>query len=193
MFIYLSGKIINILDSQLVVKLPNGVGYFVHITPKFKYNINETIELYVVSENEILYGLSSFEDYVMTTKLIKHGITVKQTIEIIYKFGADRLRQMIATKDETNLKKIPNFSNKIIEKLLSLSDDEVISTLRSDDMGANKDKYTAPEFTDKLQNLGYSRSRIVATISILKKEEYWGALNLIDLVKKAIDILEQRD
>lgn len=193
MFIYLSGKIINILDSRIVIKLPNGIGYFVYITPRFKYIVNETIDLYVVSENNILYGLPTFDDYIMTNKLIKLGISVKQTIEIVYEVGADKLRQLIVTKDEVNLKKIPNFSNKIVDKLLILSDDEVISTLRSSDIGVNKDKYTAPEFTDKLQSLGYSRNRIVATISILKKEEHWGVLNLIDLIKKAIDILEQRD
>ena len=208
MFVYINGKIIKLLDSKIIIKLPNGQGYLLNVSFNEKYNLNENIELFVCSyfnsqngQGEF-YAFSDFESWQLATTMINCDIEIKFVAPIIWDIGVPRLHQSILQKDESYLKKLGNIPVKTITKVLGIDlnllslTKNYTNTMSRADSNLNgeikKENYSPAEFTQRLSSLGYARSRIVEIISHLKKEDLWGKMPLIDLVKKSLELMEQK-
>lgn len=205
MFIYISGKIVKILDSQIVLKLPTGLGYLISVDPLSKIQVNENTDYYIISGTNLngqtnYFGFDNFETWQIANTIYSKGISAKQSAELVWSLGVAKLHQSIIQKDDSFLKKIEGLGVKGINKILEIEDQEIPvskSNMNSDNFKSDinskaVEKYTPAEFTQRLSSLGYSRSRVVQIISVLKKENMWGNMPLVELVKKAMEILEQK-
>jgi Holliday junction resolvasome RuvABC DNA-binding subunit len=192
MFIYLSGKIIYSEFGEIIIKLPTGTGYLLKISPASKLNVNENVEFYVLTADDEIYGFQSIEEWKVAYQIYSGGIAVKLAAEIIFELGLEKLHRALVTQDEALLNQISGLGTKSISKILQLK--IPVLNLRDDDNAikeqAKEVQYTAVEFTEKLSSLGYSRNRIVQVISKLRFAGDWGVLPLVEVVKKAIDIME---
>jgi Holliday junction resolvasome RuvABC DNA-binding subunit len=214
--IYLSGKIVRSFESQLILKLPSGVGYLLEVNPNYRYIANENIDFFVLCEsasffNSKIYAFNSWEEFVMVRQILEQGVTLPQSAQILWEIGLGRLQRSIATKDDSLLRNINGLGQRFISKILEIGDSVMqISASNSYVTGPGMERktdhlhleeqqhnsitpYTATEFTRKMAQLGYTSNKIVEVISILKKEDLWGKLQLIDIIKTAIDILEGKE
>jgi Holliday junction resolvasome RuvABC DNA-binding subunit len=205
MFVYISGKTLNVYDNQILLKLPNGLGYLIQVDPLSKIQVNENIDLYILSglvgTQTLYYGFDTFEAWNISNVIHSKGIALKQSAELVWSLGVAKIHQSIIQKDDSFLKKIEGLGAKGVNKILEIEDQDIpvarinISNKKLKEDGSEyntEERYSPAEFTQRLASLGYSRSRIVQIISVLKKENLWGNMPLVDLIKKAMEILEQK-
>ena len=190
MLIYFSGKILQSLGSQIVLKLPNGQGFLINVNPAVRHSVNETLELYLFDYNGEMFGFETFEERLLIDKLIRGGLETDSAIETVYRVGVDKVQKAIINKDDSQLRKVEGLSVKNIGKILEIEATQLLFNGKPESSEMHKESYSASEFTDKMQTLGYNRNQIVGVISTLKQESKWGQVNLIELVKFAIEYLE---
>ena len=190
MLIYFSGKILQSFGSQIVLKLPNGQGFLINVNPAVRYSVNETLELYLFDYNGEMFGFETFEERLLIDKLIRGGLETDSAIETVYRVGVDKVQKAIINKDDSQLRKVEGLSVKNIGKILEIEATQLLFNGKPESSEMHKESYSASEFTDKMQTLGYNRNQIVGVISTLKQESKWGQVNLIELVKFAIEYLE---
>lgn len=201
--IYLAGKILHTIDNQVLLKIPSGAGYLLTVNPNKKYNINDNVEFFVIIDpsiigpNQKIYALDSFEEWLIMWRMVNQGLAVELVTTIIYDLGIGPLQKSIATHDDALFKRIPGLSLKQIRQIMEIGDSimnlgrgsSIITTADGEEEKIHS--YTAAEFTEKMTQLGYSRTRIVDVISLLKYQDFWGKLPLVDLVKKAMSLIEE--
>lgn len=191
MLIYLSGKIIYVQEDQIVLKLPNGQGYWINIGPDWKLNLNENLDLYIINVENRTFGFRTIEERLLTDKLVDGGLELEVAIDVIQKVAIDVIQKAIINKDESKLKKIEHLSSTNIAKILEIEPTTLLVNNKNS-LEMTKESYTATEFTDKMQTIGYNRNQIVGVISTLKQESKWGQSGFIDLIKSAIEIIEMQ-
>jgi len=196
MIAYLSGRVVGVLENQVILKLPSGVGYLAWVSPKKNYMQNENIDFYVwevLRENKSeLYAFESLDDRHWAEKLTKvSGVGPKVAANLIYSLGWEKILQSIQLNDVSNFTGVKGLglktAKKIVLELKGATTD--LDILQRTEMGSNQ---TSIDFTDTLSNLGYKRGEIVLTITKLKKAGLWEQENLITLVKKGLEIIGKK-
>jgi len=187
MLIYLTGKIVAVVPDQIIVKLPNGVGYLIDVRPRSRYIVNENVDLYIVQNGESMIALDTLDERLWVDKLIKIGVDTLVAIDLIRSLGAKKLNQALADRDNQALQDL--IPIKLITKLFKTygSSD---SKERLNDKPESSGSYTAVDFTQNMIKLEFPRSQIVRVISQLKKEGLWDRVSLATLVKRSVEILE---
>jgi Holliday junction resolvasome RuvABC DNA-binding subunit len=207
--IYLSGRVIQILENELVLKTNTGLGYILKTTHAKNLNIDDVVEFYVFLDegrrdnHESFYALEYFDEWLLVRKMLDQGLDMEVSCQVIWELGLGTLQKSITTQDSSYLLRIPDLKDSQIEKILSigyecinLSKNSSTPILNPNNSESGSEQaaipaYTAYDFTVKLGQLGYDRSKIVKVISSLKQQEYWGRVSLIELVKKAISLIEE--
>jgi Holliday junction resolvasome RuvABC DNA-binding subunit len=211
--IYLSGKILHILESQVVIRTSSSIGYLLYTNPSHKYYINDNAEFYtimdsnVVGPNQKIYAFDSFDEWLLMRQMATRGLPIEISTKVVHELGVGQLQKAIATNDDSLLKRIPNLVQKQIRTIMEIGDEcmnlskssiapmhpnQGIDLETAKNGGENEKQfvYSASEFTEKMSQLGYARNKIVETISALKAEEVWGKMSLVDLVKKSMALIE---
>jgi Holliday junction resolvasome RuvABC DNA-binding subunit len=204
--IYLQGKVINTLESQVLVRLSNGIGYLLDANPSNRYETNQVYEFYIILDpsvigpNQRIYALDSFEEWLIMKRLVEANIPISTATKIIHELGVGQLQKAITTKDDTLLKRIPNLNQKYIKQIMDIGDEVINIGLSNASLnniaGAEIEgvtkvfTYTSSEFSERMQKLRYSSNKIVEVITVLKREDLWGKIPLADLIKKSISYIE---
>ncbi len=208
--IYITGKILHVLEHQVVIRTASSVGYLLYINPSHRYYINENAEFYVIFDpsvigpNQKLYAFDTFDEWLLMKQMASRGLAVEMATRVVHELGIGQLQRAIATGDDSLLKRIPSMNSKLIRAIMEIGDECMnLSKNSIAPMHANQGQsldqnqptektfsYTATEFTEKMTQIGYPRVKIVETISALKQEDAWGKMSLIDLVKKSIALIE---
>lgn len=193
---YLSGRVIGHLDDQVLLKLPSGVGYLVHVSPAKVYHVNENLEFFIWEvardDKSELYGFETMDDRQWVEKLTKvSGVGPKAAANIIYSIGWSKVVEAINTTDAAIFTTVKGLGSKTAKKIVlelkgSTTD---LTSLQSSDPTVGQ---MAIDFTDTLANLGYKRGEIVSTISRLKKEGYWEEGDLMATVKRGLELLGRK-
>lgn len=186
MLIYLTGKVVAVIGNQVVVKLPNGVGYLIEVKSHSRLIVNENVDLYVVQSGDTMLALDTLEERLWADKLIKVGMEPTDAVELIRNLGSKKLGQSVADRDSAALQ--DSIPAKLITKLFKFYGSSQSNSPES--LKNNKLNYTATDFTEQMTQLDFPRAQTVRVISQLKKEGLWDKVGLSTLVKRAIEILE---
>ncbi len=192
---YLSGRIVAFLESQMILKIPSGVGYILSKSPYRSYMVNENLDLFIWEvkreDKDELFAFENMDDRIWAEKLTKvSGVGPKMAANILYTIGYQKVIDAVQQADIEILSDIKGLGQKTAKKIIlelkgATTDLENLQTSESSSQ-------MSIDFTDTLSNLGYKRGEIVATISKLKKQGSWQEGNLVDTVKKGLEILNKR-
>ena len=91
MIAYLSGKIVLVLEKQIIVKIPSGVGYLVNILGEFL--VNENIELFIWQDNEDFWGFYSWSERNWAQSLTFLGVEIPTSCNLVWQNGEKKLSQ----------------------------------------------------------------------------------------------------
>jgi holliday junction DNA helicase RuvA len=192
MIAYLSGRVVGNLDNQIILKIPSGVGYLLNIPAHKVYMINENLEFYiweVVRENKVeLFAFENLEDRSWAEKLTKvDGVGPKAATTIIFTLGYQRVIEAIQNADSAMIADVKGIGLKTAKKMI-LELKGATTDLNSLQPSESSSQMSI-DYTDTLGNLGYKRGEIVSTITKLKKSGDWQEGNLVDTVKKGLELL----
>jgi holliday junction DNA helicase RuvA len=192
---FLSGKVINLFNQKIILKIPSGVGYIVQTNPNRTYFINENLDLYILHvqrEDKVeLFGFEQLKDRECVDNLMKvSGVGPKVATSIVHSLGHDKINEAIANNDPDALGVVKGLGKKTAQKIILelkgvlVDVEQMVSGFKTNDFSIN--------FTDALSNLGYKRGEIVNSITKLKKEGEWDESNLVGTIKKGLEILGKR-
>jgi holliday junction DNA helicase RuvA len=195
MIAYLSGRVVGNLENQIILKIPSGVGYLLHIPPQKVYMVNENLEFYVwevIRENKVeLYAFEDLEDRKWAEKLTKvDGVGPKAAATIIFTLGYQRVMEAIHNADTGAISDVKGIGLKTAKKMV-LELKGATTDLNSLQPSQSSSQMSI-DYTDTLSNLGYKRGEIVSTITKLKKSGDWMDDNLVETVKKGLELLGSR-
>lgn len=91
MIAYLSGKIVLVLEKQIIVKIPSGVGYLVNILGEFL--INENVELFIWQDNGEFWGFYSWSERNWAQSLTFLGVEIAISCNLVWQNGEKILSQ----------------------------------------------------------------------------------------------------
>ena len=192
---FLSGRIINLFNYKIILKIPSGVGYIVQTNPNRTYFVNENIDLFILHvqrEDKVeLFGFEQLRDRECVDNLMKvSGVGPKVATSIVHGLGYEKINEAIANNDPEALGVVKGLGKKTAQKIILelkgvlVDVESIVGGLKNNDFSIN--------FTDALSNLGYKRGEIVTSITKLKKEDNWDEFNLIGTIKKGLEILAKR-
>jgi holliday junction DNA helicase RuvA len=195
MIAYLSGRVVGNLENQIILKIPSGVGYLLHIPPQKVYMVNENLEFYVwevIRENKVeLYAFEDLEDRKWAEKLTKvDGVGPKAAATIVFSLGYQKVMEAIHNADTAAISDVKGIGLKTAKKMV-LELKGATTDLNSLQPSQSSSQMSI-DYTDTLSNLGYKRGEIVSTITKLKKSGDWMDDNLIETVKKGLELLSSR-
>jgi holliday junction DNA helicase RuvA len=195
MIAFLSGRIINFLESKIILKTATGIGYLVTISPNKRVMINENIDMYILhivrEDKEELYGFDRIEDRQWIENLMKvNGVGPKAAANIIYSIGFEKVMQALEEKDIEPFCNVKGLGKKTAQKIVlelkgALVDIEEVTKQAQHTGNGN----FVTSFNDAMINLGYKKSQVISTISQLKKNDNWDEENLLFTIKKGLEIL----
>jgi holliday junction DNA helicase RuvA len=195
MIAFLSGRIINFLESKIILKTATGIGYLVSISPNKRVMINENLDMYILhivrEDKEELYGFDRIEDRQWIENLMKvNGVGPKAAANIIYSIGYEKVIEALENKDIEPFCNVKGLGKKTAQKIVlelkgALVDIEEVTKQAQHTGNGN----FVTSFTDAMTNLGYKKIQIISTISQLKKAEDWDEENLLFTIKKGLEIL----
>lgn len=175
MIAHLKGQIIKKTDKGVIIDTGN-IGYFVYLTKNFlpETKENEEISLFIhhhIKEDaEDLYGFLDYEELAFFMQLISvNGIGPKVAMETL-NTDPEKIKNAIATEDETFLCKIPGIGKKTAKRLiLELKDKIEIGTLSQREFRSISEE-THGDVIDALIKLGYQKAQILRELEKLPKE-----------------------
>lgn len=91
MIAYLSGKIVLVLENQIIVKIPSGVGYLVNISGEFL--VNENVELFIWQNGADCWGFYSWSDRNWAENLTLLGVEINISCNLVWQNGEKKLSQ----------------------------------------------------------------------------------------------------
>jgi holliday junction DNA helicase RuvA len=191
---YLSGKVLEILGDQILLRLPNGIGYFVTINSTTRFIKNEHIDLYILEvirdTNSELFGFRSIEERSWVKRLQKvSGVGPKMACQIVYTLGADPLASIIQGSDATTLSTVKGLGSKTAKKIILELQGEMVDI---DQVSNNVTKGPlVQEFTEALTSLGYRRSEIVSAVTHLKNVKEWDTGDLSHTIRAGLRYLSK--
>lgn len=193
---YLSGKVLGMMQDQVIIKLPSGAGYLVHVPPSLRYLQNENLDLFILEvarENKVeLYGFTSLKDREWVDKLLKvDGVGPKVAATVLYTLGYEKVLEAVQNTDTEILAGVKGLGLKTAKKIVLELKGGLTDLSRLDSMDNDKTQM-ALHFTETLSNLGYRRGEIVSVISTLKKQGSWDNEDLATTVKEALKHLGKK-
>jgi holliday junction DNA helicase RuvA len=195
MIAFLSGRVINFLESKIILKTAMGIGYLISINPNKRIMVNENLDMYILhivrEDKEELYGFDRIEDRQWIENLMKvNGVGPKAAANIIYTLGFEKVIVALEDKDIEPFCNVKGLGKKTAQKIVlelkgALVDIEEVSKQAEHSGNGN----FVSSFNDAMLNLGYKKSQVITTISQLKKTENWDEENLLFTIKKGLEIL----
>ena len=179
MYDFFIGKVITISESYVILEV-NNIGYKIYLTNNCSVKLNYFIKLYIynyVSDSiNYLYGFINKLDRDLFIKLLEvKKIGVKSAFNILKKYSAEELFNLVACSEEDEILKIPKITKdnykSFIQKLLSFKFENSLNI--------------NAEFLSILRSLEYSDKDI---FKVYKKINIKNDIN--EQVKEAIRFLE---
>jgi Holliday junction DNA helicase RuvA len=196
MIAYLSGRIVKASVGKLIIKLPSGLGYLVHVSPLRVYMINDQLDLFIYSavrdNGTELYGFDEYQDYEMVEKLLKvNGVGPKMAALVVYTLGSESIAKGLTQADPKVFAQVKGLGAKTAKKIILELKGDVVNI---EDMVHNEsgNSQFAVEFTDALGNLGFKRGDIVSAITKLKKSGQWDDDKLAETIRAGLKILSKK-
>jgi holliday junction DNA helicase RuvA len=195
MIAFLSGRVINFLESKIILRTAMGIGYLISINPNKRVMINENLEMYILhvirEDKEELYGFDQIQDRQWIENLLKvNGVGPKAAASIIYTLGHEKVIQALEDKDIEPFCNVKGLGKKTAQKIvLELKGALVdIEEVAHNAQHAGNGNFVS-SFTDAMTNLGYKKVQIIGAISKLKQVEFWDETNLLFTIKKGLEVL----
>jgi len=158
---YITGKILDISEKEILVLTNGGVGYSVFaagsLLSKCQKDKNISAEIFtVVRETEIsLYGFGDKKEKLLFQKLLNvSGIGPKMAITIV-STPIDHFLSAVENGNVPILTKIPGMGKKTAERLIIELRGKLNFSVKSE---TKKDNIYFSEATDALTNLGYDKN-----------------------------------
>jgi len=197
MIAYLSGKVLAKTNNQIIVKTATGIGYLVTISPLETFLKNENVELFTLTVNKEtpeLYGFQNINQREWVEKLLKvSGIGPKMAANIIYQVGIDDLVAAIDGSTVETLTRVSGLGAKTAKKIILEFKGANLDLQKIQTKNKNKEPNLKNEFTidfvDTLSGLGYKRGEIVSLITSLKRAGAWDETNLVETVKRGLELM----
>ena len=196
MYHYLSGKLVQVKDANLVIDV-EGIGYEVGISLRSLAQIPKTGELiklyiyfHVKEDAHILYGFFHEEEKEMFKLLLGvTGIGPKMAMTILGKIGPEDLRLCVEARDEEQLSSIPGIGKKTASRLILEMKDKIggVSFLAADGRkaGLKSSHRFIKDACMALVNLGYTRAQAQEAIDQAIKE-FGTPKEIEELIKNSI-------
>lgn len=179
---YITGKILDISESMILVLPESGVGYEIGINELTfsKLVLREEVSLYlyhhITENNQSLFGFETLEEKKLFTELLKiSGVGGKVGLQILL-LGNDRLIEAVQSEDTKTIESIKGIGKKMAEKIiLELKDKDFVkgytSVGNAGTHSAHK-QLTLPatlleNIKTTLQNMGYQPRDIDRVLQIL--------------------------
>jgi holliday junction DNA helicase RuvA len=189
---YLTGKIINLFDSKIILKTVSGVGYIVATNPNRTYFVNENMDLFILHvqrEDKVeLFGFEQLKDRECVESLMKvSGVGPKTAVSIVHTLGHEKINIAISENDAETLGAVKGLGKKTAQKIILelkgvlVDVESIVASFRGNDFSSN--------YADALGNLGYKRGEVVNTITALKKDGNWDESNLVGTIKKGLELM----
>lgn len=190
---YINGKVVGQIGNEVIVRIPNGLGYIVHVGSGDAFMQNEIFERYVLQVNKEdkvdLYGFKTLEERKWVEKLLKvNGVGPKMAANIVFSLGVEKIRQGLEQKELAVFSSVKGLGAKTAKKiLLELKGDELrIDELAQHETNSLNKSQTVTDFTETLSSLGYKRAQIVNVIARLKKDGLWNEKDLKSMVRQGL-------
>lgn len=182
MFDYIIGKITDIKSNSVVVE-NSGIGYLVHVSNPYSFEINNEYKVYIyqqiTEDSNNLYGFKNLDEKDLFLKLISvKGLGCKMALPILAVGSIDGIKDAIERENILYIKKFPKIGDKLAKQIvLDLKGKlGVVATSGLVD--------TESELRDVLIGLGYKDKEIN---SILVRID--NTLSIEDQVKEALKLL----
>lgn len=196
MIAYLNGRIVAAKIGVIIVKAPSGVGYWVYVSSKKNYMVNENVDLFIYTAYKEsapeLFGFDTLDERDWCEKLLKiNGVGAKTAANLVYQIGIGRMLEAISNQDSKVFSdNVKGLGIKTAKKIiLELKGKDTDMQKLNDGIGKFSNSSFAGEFTDTLSGLGYTRGEVVSAISRLKKENLWHEDDLVETVRNGLRAL----
>lgn len=197
MYSYLSGKLVKILDSIIVLDV-NGIGFEIHVPlrtlphlPPPGSSVTMHTYFHVREDAHIFYGFSSEEEKELFKILLGvTGIGPKLALSILSGVGPAEFRRCIESRDEKYLAHIPGIGAKTASRLVLELKEKIQKIKIAEGSGQGKDQAmeTARDALMALVSLGFSRGQAQGALEeALKGKETEVSLEV--LVRNALKTL----
>lgn len=169
MIAMLSGNIVELHSGEAVLDV-NGVGYSVRVPATYLPTKKDGVKLHidtVVREDSItLFGFETLSEKVMFRQLYSvSGVGPRTALAIVSFYSANDLRKIIASKDITQLSKVPGIGKKTAERVIvELKDKLGISTSEDTVEYVGESRSVYDELMQALLNFGYKRNEAVEAL-----------------------------
>lgn len=190
MLAYLSGKIVAAMPSQIVVKLPAGMGYLVNVTASRNYYQNEAVELFLLEiirdDRTELFGFETLDEKNWCDKLMKvSGVGPKSAANIVFSLGVSAITDALRMGDPKAFAEVKGLGGKTAKKIILELKGATTDLVGMEDRMDHASSFTS-EFVDTLSGLGYKRGEIVSAISKLKKDGKWVETDIVETVRAGL-------
>ena len=178
---YISGKIIDISETSILLLPNSGVGYEIGINEitfsrlATKEDVNLFVYHHITEWNQSLFGFETIEEKKLFTELLKiSGVGWKVALQIL-SLGEERLIEAVQLDDKKVIESIKGIWKKMAEKIvLELKDKDFVKTHiisgNSEKSSPQQTKLPATlleNIKGTLQNMGYQNrdiERVLATL-----------------------------
>ena len=190
MIAYISGKIIDRISGQIIIKTTSGLGYLVSVNPNKRYMVNENIELFTLHiqrEDEVrLMGFDSIMEREWVENLLKvNGVGPKAAANIVYTLGWNGIKEAIEQKDTEKLVCVKGLGKKTAQKII-LELKGALVDIDSEVAKLDENHEFSVNFATAMTNMGYKRTEVVSMITRLKKADSWNEDDLTATIRKAL-------
>ncbi len=185
MIAYITGKILDISETAILILPESGVGYEVGINELTfsKLVLREEVSLYIyhhiTENNQSLFGFETLEEKKLFTELLKiSGVGGKVALQILL-LGNERLIEAVQNEDKVTIESIKGIGKKMAEKIiLELKDKDFVkayTAVGNAGMHSSQKQLTLPatlleNITTTLQNMGYQTRDIQRVLQALPEE-----------------------
>ena len=185
MYDYIKGIITGIKNNAIVLD-NNGIGYLIHVSNPYSFEIGEEYKVFVyqqIQEDEhLLYGFKTIEEKDLFLKLISvKGLGCKMALPILAVGSIDGIMDAIERENILYLKKFPKIGDKLAKQIcLDLKGKlEFIGVGISEDEVNNEN-----ELKEVLIGLGYKEKELKPVLAKVNT-----SLTIEEQVKDALKLL----
>ena len=183
---YISGKILEVSDTSILILPPSGVGYEIGINEitfaslATKQEADLYIYHHITEWGQSLFGFETLEEKQLFTELIKISWVGGKVAQQILSLGKHRLIEAVQSDDKKTIESIKWIGKKMAEKIvLELKDKDFV---KSHVWVSAENNSSAPEqimlpatlienITGTLQNMGY-QSRDIERVLVQVPDHY---------------------
>ena len=166
MYDYIKGIVTYVKYNSIVVD-NNGVGYLIHVSNPYSFNIGDEYKVYVYQHvgedlNE-LYGFKTIEEKEFFLKLISvKGLGCKMAMPILAVGSIDGIMDAIERENILYLKKFPKIGEKLAKQIVL----DLKGKLETIGVGISDTEIeTENELKEALIALGYKEKEIIPVIA----------------------------